>query len=150
MKILVNGNSITDLVSESIISINICPQGREFDFKAFITSNDKDISLSLLNEVIGHIKRNKKQYIRLVYLVAIYFNLMGVPIFANGYNELTLQFFGYIKIACRAIMLIGFPVELIKCVSGGTLDEIGKISVKYIAFALAIRFLPTVVSTLLP
>ena len=150
MKILVNGNSITDLVSESITSINIYPQGREFDFKAFITSNDKDISLSLLNEVIGHIKRNKKQYIRLVYLVAIYFNLMGVPIFANGYNELTLQFFSYIKMAVRALMLIGFPVEMIKCVSSGTLESMGKISIKYIALGLSIRFLPDIVATLLP
>lgn len=151
MKILVNGNSINELVSESISNINICPQGREFDFKAFIQSNDKDISLSLLNKAIGHIKRNKKQYIRLVYLIAIFFNLVGVPVFASsGYHQLTMEFFEYIKIACRAIMLIGFPVEMIKCVSGGTLDQIGRISIKYIAFGLAIRFLPDIVSTLLP
>ena len=165
MKILVNGSSITELVSESITSINVCPRGREFDFKGFITSEDKDISIlvkefissddkdvsiSLLDRIIGHIKRNKKQYIRLTYLVVVYFNLMGVPIFANGYNALTMEFFSYIKMAVRALMLIGFPVEMIKCVSSGTLEYMGKISIKYVALGLSIRFLPDVVATLLP
>ena len=89
-------------------------------------------------------------YIRLVYLVVIYFNGLGITVFANGYNPLTMEFFGYIKMAVRALMLIGFPVEMIKCVSSGTLESMGKISIKYIALGLSIRFLPDIVATLLP
>ncbi|MBP3905532.1 MAG: hypothetical protein J6D47_11405 [Peptostreptococcaceae bacterium] len=150
MKILVNGSSITEIVSESITSINIYPRGREFDFEAFISSEDKDVSISLLDRAIGHIKKNKRMYIRLVYLVVIYFNGLGITVFANGYNPLTMEFFGYIKMAVRALMLIGFPVEMIKCVSSGTLESMGKISIKYIALGLSIRFLPDIVATLLP
>ena len=150
MKILVNGSSITEIVSESITSINIYPRGREFDFEAFISSEDKDVSISILDRAIGHIKKNKRMYIRLVYLVVIYFNGLGITVFANGYNPLTMEFFGYIKMAVRALMLIGFPVEMIKCVSSGTLESMGKISIKYIALGLSIRFLPDIVATLLP
>lgn len=150
MKILVNGSSITEIVSESITSINIYPRGREFDFEAFISSKDKDVSLSLLDRAVGHIRKNKRMYIRLVYLVVIYFNGLGITVFANGYNPLTMEFFGYIKMAVRALMLIGFPVEMIKCVSSGTLESMGKISIKYIALGLSIRFLPDIVATLLP
>ena len=150
MKILVNGSSITEIVSESITSINIYPIGREFDFEAFISSEDKDVSISILDRAIGHIKKNKRMYIRLVYLVVIYFNGLGITVFANGYNPLTMEFFGYIKMAVRALMLIGFPVEMIKCVSSGTLESMGKISIKYIALGLSIRFLPDIVATLLP
>ena len=150
MKILVNGSSITEIVSESITSINIYPRGCEFDFEAFISSEDKDVSISILDRAIGHIKKNKRMYIRLVYLVVIYFNGLGITVFANGYNPLTMEFFGYIKMAVRALMLIGFPVEMIKCVSSGTLESMGKISIKYIALGLSIRFLPDIVATLLP
>ena len=150
MKILVNGSSITEIVSESITSIIIYPRGREFDFEAFISSEDKDVSISILDRAIGHIKKNKRMYIRLVYLVVIYFNGLGITVFANGYNPLTMEFFGYIKMAVRALMLIGFPVEMIKCVSSGTLESMGKISIKYIALGLSIRFLPDIVATLLP
>ena len=150
MKVLINGCSVTELVSESITSINIYPIGREFDFEAFISSEDKDVSLSLLDRVVGHIRKNKRMYIRLVYLVVIYFNGLGITVFANGYNPLTMEFFGYIKMAVRALMLIGFPVEMIKCVSSGTLESMGKISIKYIALGLSIRFLPDIVATLLP
>ena len=150
MKVLINGCSVTELVSESITSINIYPIGREFDFEAFISSEDKDVSISLLDRAIGHIKKNKRMYIRLVYLVVIYFNGLGITVFANGYNPLTMEFFGYIKMAVRALMLIGFPVEMIKCVSSGTLESMGKISIKYIALGLSIRFLPDIVATLLP
>ena len=150
MKILVNGSSITEIVSESITSINIYPRGREFDFEAFISSEDKYVSISILDRAIGHIKKNKRMYIRLVYLVVIYFNGLGITVFANGYNPLTMEFFSYIKMAVRALMLIGFPVEMIKCVSSGTLESMGKISIKYIALGLSIRFLPDIVATLLP
>ena len=150
MKVLINGCSVTELVSESITSINIYPIGREFDFEAFISSEDKDVSISILDRAIGHIKKNKRMYIRLVYLVVIYFNGLGITVFANGYNPLTMEFFGYIKMAVRALMLIGFPVEMIKCVSSGTLESMGKISIKYIALGLSIRFLPDIVATLLP
>lgn len=131
MKILINGNEIAEILRSKFI-------------------HEDDIDLNTLDKIIGHLKCNKKQYIRLVYLVAIGFNLFGIPVFAGGYNDLTLEFFGYIKMACKAIMLIGLPVELIKCISGGTLDQIGRVSIKYIAFGLIIRFLPDIVSKILP
>lgn len=132
MKILVNGSTMTDIISE------------------FVFTKDEDIDINLLNKAIGRIKRNKKMYIRLVYIIVLFFNLNGVEIFASGYNDLTMEFFGYIKMACKAIMLIGWPLEIIKAVSGGTIDQLGKISMKYIALGLIIRFLPTIVSKILP
>ncbi|MBS6509783.1 MAG: hypothetical protein KH369_16395 [Paraclostridium bifermentans] len=132
MKILVNGSTMSEIINE------------------FVFTKEEDIDMKLLDKVVGHIKRNKKMYARLVYLVVLFFNLSGVVIFANGYNSLTMEFFGYIKMACKAIMLIGWPLEIIKAVSGGTIDQLGRISMKYIALGLIIRFLPTIVSKILP
>lgn len=103
-----------------------------------------------LDRVIGHIKRNKKQYLRLVYIIAIGFNVFGVTCYAGGFDPLTLEFFSYIVMAVKAIMLIGMPVELIKCISSGTIENIGKISIKYVALGLVIRFLPDIVTKILP
>ncbi|WP_290060179.1 hypothetical protein [Paraclostridium bifermentans] len=132
MKILVNGSTMYEIINE------------------FVFTKEEDIDIKLLDKVVGHIKRNKKMYSRLVYLVVLFFNVNGVIIFASGYNSLTMEFFGYIKMACKAIMLIGWPLEIIKVVSGGTIDQLGRISMKYIALGLIIRFLPTIVSKILP
>lgn len=131
MKILVNGEYLKDIIISKFIK-------------------EEDCDMKTLDKMIGHIKRNKKQYIRLVYLVAIGFNAFGYTAYASGYNDLTLEFFGYIVDAVKAIMLIGMPVELIKCISSGTLESIGKIAVKYVAFGLIIRFLPDIVTKILP
>lgn len=132
MKILVNGSTMSEIINE------------------FVLTKEEDIDIKLLDKVVGHIKRNKKMYSRLVYLVVLFFNVNGVIIFASGYNDLTMEFFCYIKMACKAIMLIGWPLEIIKAVSGGTIDQLGRISMKYIALGLIIRFLPTIVSKILP
>jgi len=134
MKILVNGDSLKEIIKYRFL-------------------NSDEVDMKTLDRMIGHIKRNKKQYMRLVYLIAIGFNAFGCPVFAAGidtFDPLTLEFFGYIVAAVKAIMLIGMPVELIKCVSSGTVENLGKISIKYTALGLIIRFLPDIVTQILP
>ena len=80
MKILLNGNTVKEMVCDKVVKI------REFgkielvkDFKF----DNKDISL--VNRILDHIKRNKIVYARLVLVTAIMLHF-DIVIYANGFE----------------------------------------------------------------
>lgn len=121
MKILINGNTCTEII------------------------NNKEI-LSI-DRWIGNL--DKKQYKRLVIILALILPATTLKAYAQSEIINTgLFFYQYIKDVAYVICLIGGAVEGMKCVLSGTTESIGKVGIKYLVFALIVKFLPKVVGTI--
>ncbi|WP_195238580.1 hypothetical protein [Romboutsia sp. 1001285H_161024_C4] len=124
MKLLINGYTITEKLEL---------RRKQVEIEEFKT----------LDKFIGHIKRNKRCYIRLVTLLALLIPSTTLQVFANdSIIGVGLEIYRYLKSACYVICLLGAATEGIKCVVSGTVDQLGKVAVKYISFGLMIKFLP--------
>lgn len=121
MKILINGNTCTEII------------------------RDKEI-LSI-DRWIGSL--DKKKYKRLVIILALVIPSTTLNIFAESEIINTgVFFYQYVKDVAYVICLLGGAVEGMKCVLSGTTESIGKVCIKYLSFALIIKFLPKVVGTI--
>lgn len=120
-KILVDGYSVTELI----------------DLKK------EEHDLIALDRAIAHIKRNKKRYMRLVTILALI--IPQTSISALAFTDIGMKAYDMGKYVAKAICLLGWLTESIKCVLTGTLDGLGKVSIKWISFALIVKFLPSVV-----
>ena len=121
MKILINGNTWTEII------------------------RDKEI-LSI-DRWIGNLDKNK--YKRLVIVLALVIPSTTLNIFADSEIINTgVFFYQYVKEVAYVICLLGGAVEGMKCVLSGTTESIGKVGIKYLSFALIIKFLPKVVGTI--
>lgn len=121
MKILINGNTCTEII------------------------RDKEI-LSI-DKWIGSL--DKKKYKRLVIILALVIPSTTLNIFAESEIINTgVFFYQYVKDVAYVICLLGGAVEGMKCVLSGTTESIGKVGIKYLSFALIIKFLPKVVGTI--
>lgn len=121
MKILINGNTCTEII------------------------RDKEI-LSI-DRWIGSL--DKKKYKRLVIILALVIPSTTLNIFAESEIINTgVFFYQYVKDVAYVICLLGGAVEGMKCVLSGTTESIGKVGIKYLSFALIIKFLPKVVGTI--
>lgn len=121
MKILINGNTCTEII-----------RGKE------ILSIDKWIG-----------SLDKKKYKRLVIILALVIPSTTLNIFAESEIINTgVFFYQYVKDVAYVICLLGGAVEGMKCVLSGTTESIGKVGIKYLSFALIIKFLPKVVGTI--
>ncbi len=121
MKILINGNTCTEII------------------------RDKEI-LSI-DRWIGRL--DKKKYKRLVIILALVIPSTTLNIFAESEIINTgVFFYQYVKDVAYVICLLGGAVEGMKCVLSGTTESIGKVGIKYLSFALIIKFLPKVVGTI--
>ncbi|WP_343348640.1 hypothetical protein [Terrisporobacter petrolearius] len=121
MKILINGNTCTEII------------------------RDKEI-LSI-DRWIGSL--DKKKYKRLVIILALVIPSTTLNIFADSEIINTgVFFYQYVKDVAYVICLLGGAVEGMKCVLSGTTESIGKVGIKYLSFALVIKFLPKVVGTI--
>jgi hypothetical protein len=96
-----------------------------------------------LEKVISNLKKNKKMYKRLIFLLALMIPQTTVFAFADsGIITVGMEVYTYIRDAVQVICLWGCAAEGTKCVVTGTIDQIGRVAIKYIAFALLIKFLP--------
>lgn len=139
MKILVNGNTITEMMTEKVSVI------REFRRSEIIEFDFNTVDFNTLDKIIGHIKENKVFYVRLVMMLALSIPSTTLTVYAGGITDIALEMYEIIKDACFGICLLGAAVECIKCVVSGTVEQIGKVAVKYTSFALMIKFLPRAV-----
>ncbi|MEG2195766.1 MAG: hypothetical protein RRY11_13310 [Terrisporobacter sp.] len=112
MKILINGYAITENIKLK-------------------TNLNEDIWK--LDNFIGSLKHNRRQYKRLVILLPS----TTLQVFAEGsIIGIGLEFYKYIKEIGYVICLLGASIESIKCVISGTIDQLGKVAIKYVAFSL--------------
>ena len=135
MKILVNGYTVTEHLK--------------------LKSVDND--LVKIDKYIGHLKRNRKQYMQLVVILALivpgaslkaYIMNVGYEIASTitMTTDIGMKAYEMGVYVAKAICLLGWLTESIKCVLTGTLDGLGKISIKWVSFALIVKFLPDVVN----
>ena len=108
-----------------------------------------------LDKQIAHLKKNKKKYAQLVLLLALITPNTVLTSYALGANQfisgsvmatdIGIKAYEMGKHVAKAVCLLGWLTEGIKCVITGTVDGLTKISIKWISFALMIKFLPSVV-----
>ena len=101
-----------------------------------------------LDKMIAHLKKNKEKYILVVIIIALTVDLSCINVFANSGTAMFNKFYDVAKTIVKIISLVGFVTESGKAVLTGTVDSIGKIAMKYIAFILSINFAPTVIDWL--
>lgn len=80
MKILVNGNTVKEMVFEKVVKVR---EFKKVELVKEISFNNKEIGIA--NKVIEHIKRNKLAYARLVLITDIMLHF-DIVIYANGFE----------------------------------------------------------------
>lgn len=123
MKVIVNGCTISE-------TLNLKKEYKE---------------LMRLDRLIGHLKKNKEKYMLLVIMIALIFPATTLQVYAQGIGELGKTAYDMGKAVAKVICLIGWLTDSIKCVLTGTVEGLGRTSVKWITFALIVSFLPDVV-----
>ena len=107
----------------------------------------------VLDKQIGYIKKNKKMYMRLVLILALIIPATTLNAFALGAgtetfmgSEFGREAYRIGKYVAQGVCLVGWLIEIIKSALNGTIDNVGKVSVKWVSFGLIVKFLPSVVT----
>ena len=136
MKILVNGEELS-LSRGFRRANNYCKDLLEINNYGDLLSLDRQIA---------HIKKNKHKYAQLVLLLAFIIPETTLTSYAlASAGNIGMEAYAMGKQVAKAICLIGWLTEGIKCVITGTVDGLSKVSIKWISFALMIKFLPSAV-----
>jgi hypothetical protein len=126
MKILVNGDYYTEIIKNRMRRENIV-----------------DCTENFLNEF----KRNPIKYRKLVIVLALVLPASTLQVFAQSeIIEVGYVFWDILKDIAYVICLLGAAIEAIKCVASGTVESLGKVGIKYLAFGLMFKFLPRIVA----
>ena len=126
MKILVNGNSLREIIKNKMNDDNIVCYAEKF---------------------LSRLKKNKKQYKKLVIMLALVLPATTFDVFAQSeIIEVGYVFWDILKDIAYVICLLGAAIEAIKCVASGTVESLGKVGIKYLAFGLMFKFLPRIVA----
>ena len=126
MKILVNGNSIHEMIKNKM--------------------NDDNI-VCCTELFLSRLKKNRNQYKKLVIMLALVLPATTLDVFAQSeIIEVGYVFWDILKDIAYVICLLGAAIEAIKCVASGTVESLGKIGIKYLAFGLIFKFLPRIVA----
>lgn len=119
MKILINGNTCTEII--------------------------RDKEIMSIDKWIGTL--DKKQYKRLIIMLALVLPATTFDVFAQSeIIEVGYVFWDILKDIAYVICLLGAAIEAIKCVASGTVESLGKVGIKYLAFGLMFKFLPRIVA----
>lgn len=126
MKIIVNGQSMCELLEVNRLN------------KEYIKTE----------RFLEYLKQNKEKYFILVLALAIVIptNILTIYATGSGASGIGIKAYSIGKDVAKVICLLGWLVDSIKCVLTGTIDGLGKASVKWVAFALVVKFLPDVVN----
>ena len=122
MKILVNGNTISEIACEKVTKI------REYGkFELVKQFNFENRDLDLANKILDHIKRNKLAYARLVLITAIMLHF-DIVIYANGFeasldrvgNQILNMLMSFAKWGCLAM---GIKDMITTLINGGNMKN---------------------------
>ncbi|CEP39565.1 hypothetical protein [Paraclostridium sordellii] len=122
MKILVNGNTVKEMVFEKVVKVR---EFKKFELVKEVSFNNKEIGIA--NKVIEHIKRNKLAYARLVLITAIILHF-DIVIYANGFeasldrvgNQILNMLMSFAKWGCLAMGIKDMVTTLI---NGGNMKN---------------------------
>ncbi|WP_434794434.1 hypothetical protein TPDSL_14170 [Terrisporobacter petrolearius] len=126
MKILVNGEYCTEIIKNEMRKDNI---------------------IEITEKLLKDLKSNSIKYRKLVIVLALVVPSTTLNVFAQSeIIEVGYVFWDILKDIAYVICLLGAAIEAIKCVASGTVESLGKVGIKYLAFAFIFKFLPKVVS----
>lgn len=141
MKILVNGNTVSEMISEKVVKV------REFKRAEIIECNFTVEDMSLVEKALDHIKKNKVMYARLVFITAIMLHFNMNFAFANefassldhvGYQIMTMLN-SFAKWGC---ITMGVKSMAITMINGGDMKAAMKDGTQYLIGFLFIQFYP--------
>jgi len=118
-----------------------------YTFTEFKLMQDKELmkELDLLDQAIGHIKRNKKKYMALVLLIALTFDLSTITAFANDFSKLDKAGMTMLELMRRVGYWVGIILcskDVIKQCMRGHMENIGSIVAMYGLGFGVLYFLP--------
>ena len=117
MKILVNGNTVKEMVFEKVVKVR---EFKKVELVKEVSFNDKEIGIA--NKVIEHINRNKLAYARLVLITDIMLHF-DIVIYANGFeasldrvgNQILNMLMSFAKWGYLAMGIKDMVTTLINC-----------------------------------
>ena len=126
MRILVNGEYCTEIIRNKM---------------------KKDSIIDYAESFIEEFKNSPIKYKKLVIMLALILPSSTLNVFcASEIIEIGYVFWDILKDIAYVICLLGAAIEAIKCVASGTVESLGKIGIKYLAFGLLFKFLPKIVA----
>ena len=129
MKILINGNSIGEIVEAKISKKDVVV----LSDTVAITKAD----ITLFDRAIGHIKKNKSMYIKLVILIAMTIDKGTLTVFASSSLESSLNILSkklvgiLVLIAKFGCMSMGLKEIIICLLNGGNMKEASIAGIQY-------------------
>lgn len=142
MKIIVNGNTVTEMICEKIVKV------REFGTKELV----KEVSLTsedmnLVEKIIAHVKKNKVMYARLVLMTALMIQLNINFAFAGEFassldtvgTQIMSMLTSFAKWGCIGMGVKSMTITLI---NGGDMKAAMKDGTQYWLGFLFIQFYP--------
>ena len=142
MKILVNGNTVTEMICERVVNV------REFSRKDLVkgvTFSNEDINL--VEFILDHIKENKLIYARLVLMTALMLHFNMVFAFASEFSssldtvgtQIMNMLTSFAKWGCIGMGVKSMTITLI---NGGDMKAAMKDGTQYWLGFLFIQFYP--------
>ena len=122
MKILVNGNKVTEMICEKVVKVR---EFKKVELVKEVSFSEEDVSIA--NKVLDHIKRNKKVYSRLIIITAIIIHFDSI-VYANGFeasldrvgNQILNMLMSFAKWGCLAMGIKDMVTTLI---NGGNMKN---------------------------
>lgn len=147
MKILINGESVKEVVTNKIVSSrsNVVVSADSCMCIGYEVSKE---DISRFDAFLGHLKRNKTMYMKLVLLLAMTINYSTVPVFAlsssGGLGDMfSMIIEKLISLAKYACMGMGIKEMVICLLNGGSMREASFSGVQYWLGYIFLEFYPT-------
>ena len=137
MQILVNGNTISEMITEV----------REFRKVDLIECRFETVEdLTLLDKAIGHLKRNRRKYMLLLTIIALTIDLTTIPIFAEpglaAIDKAGQKILNLIRRVGYWIAIILCSKDVLKQCMRGHMESVGSIIAMYGLSFGVLYFLP--------
>lgn len=141
MQILVNGNTINEMICEKIVKI------REFRRSQILNCDFSMEDMTLVDKLLEHIKKNKLMYARLVLMIALMLHFNMNFVFANDFaasldsvgNQIMKMLIAFAKWGCIAMGVKNMSITMI---NGGDMKSAMREGTQYLLGFLFIQFYP--------
>lgn len=140
MKILVNGNTITEMVCGQVSKVR---EYKKVELVECDFYSREDVLL--IDKFIGHIERNKVMYKRLVILITILINSSTITAYATGgLGDMAITIIDKLTyLAKYACMGMGIKEMIICLLNGGNMREASFAGIQFWIGYLFLEFYPT-------
>ncbi|CEQ26749.1 hypothetical protein [Paraclostridium sordellii] len=141
MQILVNGNTINEIICEKVVKT------REFRRSQILNCDFSMEDMALVDKLLEHIKKNKLMYARLVLMIALMLHFNMNFVFANDFaasldsvgNQIMKMLIAFAKWGCIAMGVKNMSITMI---NGGDMKAAMREGTQYLLGFLFIQFYP--------